>query len=77
MTGGVLLLTNNYSPKNQSRTTSVEERFWQIGESDSGILVVIFTVRGTSRTEIYRLISARKANKRERALYEINKRIPI
>jgi len=49
----------------------------QIGESDSGILVVVFTVRGKGRTERYRLISARKANRKERALYEINKRISV
>ncbi len=54
-----------------------EDRFWQIGESDSGVLVVVFTVRGKGRFEKYRLISARKANKKERALYEINKRVPI
>lgn len=54
-----------------------EERFWQIGESDSGVLVVVFTVRGKGRAERYRLISARKANKKERALYEINKRVPL
>jgi uncharacterized DUF497 family protein len=60
-----------------SKHSSTEERFWQIGESDSGILVVVFTVRGKGRTERYRLISARKANRKERALYEINKRIPV
>jgi len=54
-----------------------EARFWQIGESDSGVLVVVFTVRGKGRSERYRLISARKASRKERALYEINKRIPL
>ena len=54
-----------------------EERFWQIGESDKGILVVVFTIRGKASAETYRIISARKANRRERALYEINKRVPI
>lgn len=60
-----------------SKHSEIEERFWQIGESDSGVLVVVFTIRGKGRSEKYRLISARKANKKERALYEINKRIPL
>jgi len=54
-----------------------EERFWQIGESDAGVLVVVFTVRGKGKAERYRLISSRKASKKERALYEINKRVPL
>ena len=54
-----------------------EERFWQIGESDKGVLVVVFTIRGKATSETYRIISARKASRRERALYEINKRVPI
>jgi uncharacterized DUF497 family protein len=54
-----------------------EERFWQIGESDSGVLVVVFTIRGSGNSERYRLISARKASQKERALYEINKRVPL
>jgi uncharacterized DUF497 family protein len=61
----------------EKHSTTEEERFWQIGESDSGVLVVVFTVRGKGNKERYRLISARKANKSERALYEINRRIPI
>ena len=55
-----------------------EVRTWQIGETDEhDVLVVVFTIRGTEAEKRYRLISARKANKRERALYELNKRIPI
>jgi uncharacterized DUF497 family protein len=60
-----------------SKHSKDEERFWQIGESDSGVLVVVFTVRGKGKAERYRLISARKANRKERALYEINKRVPL
>jgi uncharacterized protein len=60
-----------------SKHSNEEDRFWQIGESDSGVLVVVFTVRGKGITERYRLISARKANKKEKALYEINKRVPL
>ena len=61
----------------ESHSTVGEPRFWKIGESDSGVLVVVFTIRGNGKKERYRIISARKANKRERALYEINKRVPI
>ena len=39
--------------------------------------MVVFTVRDKGKAERYRLISARKANKKERYLYEINKRIPL
>ncbi len=51
-----------------------EVREWIIGESDDGILVVIFTIRFKS---VYRIISARKANKKERDRYEKYKRIFI
>ena len=61
----------------EKHSTMAEERFWQIGESDRGVLVVVFTIRAKGSTERYRIISARKANKRERALYEINKRVPV
>jgi len=44
-----------------------EEREWAIGESENGlILVVVFTMR----QEIFRIISARKATKKERKRYE-------
>ena len=52
-----------------------EKREWLIGVSDNGILVVIFTKR--IEGAIYRLISARKANKKERRLYEEYKRFPL
>ena len=52
-----------------------EDREWIIGESDSGILVVIFTKRLEGR--VYRIISARKAKKRERKLYEEFKKLPL
>lgn len=48
--------------------SNFEAREWIIGESDKDILVVIFTKRMDNR--IYRIISARKANKKERELYE-------
>ena len=44
-----------------------EEREWAIGEAENGlIIVVIFTVR----QEVFRIISARKATKKERKQYE-------
>jgi len=61
----------------EKHSSSSEKRFWQIGESDSGVLVVVFVIRGAGEAEMYRLISARKANKREKVLYEINKRVPL
>lgn len=55
--------------------SSAEHREWIIGESDNGVLVVIFTKRLSG--QIYRLISARRANKRERSLYEEFKKLPL
>ena len=44
-----------------------EEREWGIGEAENGlIIVVVFTVRG----DTFRIISARKATKKERFQYE-------
>ena len=54
-------------------STPQEKREWLIGESDTGVLVVVFTVRHPGPS--YRLISARKASRRERRLYETFKRI--
>lgn len=52
-----------------------EKREWLIGEADVGVLVIIFTIRQPGN--IFRIISARKANRRERRQYEQNKRLPI
>lgn len=48
-----------------------EKREWLIGESDEGVLVVVFT----RRVVRYRIISARRANRKERKLYEEAKRV--
>ena len=54
--------------------STTEDREILIGQSDNGVLVVIFTIRhGT----IYRLISARRATRKEKLLYESHKGIPI
>ena len=54
-------------------STPNEKREWRMGLSDVGILVVVFTVRQPG--PVYRLISARKASRQERRLYETYKRI--
>jgi hypothetical protein len=58
-----------------THSTSEEEREWRIGESDEGVLVVVFTHRDQGRT--CRLISARRANRRERRRYEDLRRLSI
>jgi len=52
-----------------------EMREWLIGESDIGVLVVVFTRRQTGR--VYRIISARRASRRERRRYEEFKRVSL
>jgi uncharacterized DUF497 family protein len=56
-------------------STELERREWIIGDADLGILVVIFTIRDPG--SIYRIISARPANRKERKQYEESKRISI
>ena len=56
-------------------STESEIREWLIGEADNGVLVIIFTRRLEGR--VYRLISARRANRKEKALYEEFKRVPV
>ena len=51
-----------------AKHSTTERREWLIGESDVGVLVVVFTIRQPGN--IYRVISARKAKKRERNNYE-------
>ena len=50
-----------------------ERRQWVIGDSERGILVVVFTIRHPGRT--IRIISARTASRKERRIYEENKRV--
>jgi uncharacterized protein len=56
-------------------STASEERQWLIGESDVGVLVVVFTIRHPGN--VYRLISVRAASRKERLRYEEAKRIPF
>jgi uncharacterized DUF497 family protein len=57
----------------ETHSSKEEVREWLIGESDDGVLVVVFTRRWAGQN--YRLISARCANRRERKIYEEFKRI--
>jgi uncharacterized DUF497 family protein len=52
-----------------------EDRRWLIGASDVGVLVVVFTIREPGA--VHRIISARRASRRERRRYEQSKRIPV
>ena len=56
-------------------STPHEVREWLIGESDGGVLVIVFTWRGAG--EVVRLISARRASRKERSDYEKAKRVSI
>jgi uncharacterized protein len=47
--------------------SKIESRYNIIGFAPSGLLFVVYVVR---INEVYRLISARKANKKEKFLYE-------
>lgn len=59
----------------EKHSTPSETREWIIGCSDGGVLVVIFTKRFGGH--VYRLVSARKANRRERKLYEEFKKLSL
>jgi len=58
-----------------THSTPHEQRTWLIGEGDPGVLVVVFTIR--EEGEVVRLISARRANSRERKRYEESKGLPV
>jgi len=50
-----------------------EHRQWLIGDSGEKVLVIVFTIR-TPKGNI-RIVSARRANRRERRMYEESKGI--
>ena len=50
-----------------------EDRYWQIGLTETGLLVVVYTIRQPGN--IYRIITARKADRKERKKYENYKSI--
>jgi len=45
-----------------------EDRYWQIGMTERGLLVVVYTIRQSG--SVFRIISARKATRREYHEYE-------
>lgn len=53
--------------------SSHERRHWLIGDSEAKVMVIVFTMRPTSGS--IRIVSARRANRRERRIYEENKGI--
>src|SRR5437773_2409083 len=55
-------------PRERRARPAADRRRWLIGSADRGVLVVVFTVRQPAN--VYRLISARPANRRERRRYE-------
>lgn len=59
----------------EKHSTPAEKRQWLIGQADSGVLVVVFTIRQPGN--VYRLISARRAKRRERRIYGQSKRLSI
>jgi uncharacterized DUF497 family protein len=56
-------------------STPDEERTWLIGAADLAILVIVYTTRDAG--DVLRIISARRASRRERKRYEEGRRIPI
>lgn len=56
-------------------STAQEAREWLIGEADIGVLVVVFTRREPGN--VYRIISARRANRKEQKNYGEIKRVPV
>ncbi len=55
------------------RHSSRERRQWLIGDSGEKVVVVVFTIRPPAGN--IRIVSARRANRRERRLYEESKGI--
>jgi len=56
-------------------STPEERRQWLIGEADTGVVVVVFTVRQPGN--VHRIISARPASRKERTRYEQGKGVSI
>jgi uncharacterized DUF497 family protein len=56
-------------------STPEEDREILIGEAWPGVLVVVYTIR--EQGEVYRIISARRATRREKRIYEEAKRVSL
>ncbi len=59
----------------EEHSTADEVREWLIGNSAPGVLVVVFTIRDQGNA--VRIISARKASRKEKIIYETFKGIPV
>ena len=59
----------------ERHSTPYERREWMTGESDVGVLVVVFTSRDRNRTR--RIISARRASRKERRRYEEGRGVSV
>ena len=53
--------------------SDAEDRYWHIGLTEAGLLVVTYAIRQPGN--MYRIISARKADRKEREKYANYKRI--
>ena len=58
-----------------AHSTATEPRWWLIGEADTGVVVVVFTVRQPN--DVRRIISARRASREERRRYDEGKGVPL
>jgi len=58
-----------------AHSTAKELREWLIGNSDEGLVVVAFTRRAAG--SVVRIISARRAGRRDRRKYEALKRLSV
>lgn len=59
----------------EGHSTEREQRWWLSGEADSGVLVVVFTLRQPN--DVRRIVGARRANRRERRRYDESKGVPV
>lgn len=58
-----------------TKHSKVEKREWLLGESDVGTLVVVFMIRQPGN--VHRIISARRAKRKERNRYEQIKQLSL
>jgi hypothetical protein len=56
-------------------STASEQRAWLIGAADTEVLVVVYTIRNAG--EVLRIISARRASRKERRRYEEARGVPL
>jgi uncharacterized DUF497 family protein len=57
------------------RAAASEQRTWLIGAADTEVLVVVYTIREAG--EVLRIISARRANRKEHKRYEEARGVPL